>query len=269
MVKTLLAAACLAALTSLVGCSAEQPQDELTSSSGNVVAETADELSTTGPTYAAGTVLKTTANLNLRASGAINAKVLRVMPAGSTVTVRERSGANAWVAVSFNGFSGWAHTSYLRPASSNVSDPGESGEAPSASGYGATRGARLASTALRVDGRSSGGLCALEMSNSVERSGIVPNGVNWYRNNAIDISEYMASNPSYTSRVGFRRIDVAPTSVPKGSIVGWRRGQCGYHAKYGHIEISVDNSSSRACSDYCGRIKTTCGRPFVFMPTAI
>jgi hypothetical protein len=224
-----------------------------------VIAEGADELATTGPTYSAGTELRTTANLNLRAAPSTSAPILRVMPNGSLVTVRQASGANAWVAVRFAGYDGWAHTSYLEK---------EGGGAPQQD-YGASRGSRLAATALRVDGDPPGGWCAREVSNSVEKSGIVPSGVTWYRNNAIDISEYMAASPGYCAKVGFRRIAVGPSSIPKGSIIGWRRGQCGYHAKYGHIEIAVDGTSTRACSDYCGAIKKTCGAPYVFMPTVL
>lgn len=254
--KSLFLAAATALVLGAAGC-ASDPGD-----SGEMLTSTADELATSGPTYAAGTVLRTTAALNLRSSGSTKASVLRVMPSGSRVTVRVTSGANAWVAVSFNGYNGWAHTSYLTPVSS-----GGGGGTPGS--YSASRGAKLASTALRVNGHAAGGYCALEVSNSVVKSGIVPSGVTWYRNNAIDISEYMASNTSYDAKVGFKRANVSANDVPKGSIIGWRRGQCGYNSKYGHIEISVDSTSSRACSDFCGSIKKTCGAPYVFMPTTL
>lgn len=226
---------------------------------------TADELATTGPTYQAGTTLKTTANLNLRSGPSTSHSVLRVMPNGSTVTVRATSGANAWVAVRFNGYDGWAHTSYLVPTGGG----GGGGGGGNPGGYSSTRGSKLASTALRMDGHPAGGWCALEVSNSVEKSGIIPNGVTWYRNNAIDISEYMAANPGYDDKVGFKRVFVNANDIPKGSIIGWRRGQCGYNSKYGHIEISVDSTSTRACSDFCGYIKQSCGAPYVFMPTTL
>lgn len=254
--QSLLLAAAAALVLGVVGCASE-PGD-----GGELLTSQADELATTGPTYTAGTELVTTAALNLRSGGSTGASVLRVMPNGSHVTVRATSGANAWVAVRFNGYDGWAHTSYLVPASN-----GGGGSNPS--GYSSARGGKLASTALRVDGHPSGGLCALEMSNSVEKSGVLPNGVTWYRNNAIDISEYMAANPGYDAKVGFRHISASASDVPKGSIIGWRRGQCGYNSKYGHIEISVDSTSSRACSDFCGSIKKTCGAPYVFMPTTL
>jgi Bacterial SH3 domain len=257
--KPLLLAAALLAVAATACSSADEDAGELVSSS-------ADELATDGPTYAPGVALRTTANLNLRSGGSLSAKILRVMPSGSRVTVREKSGGNAWVAVSFDGHPGWAHTSYL----SRVAAGGGSNDNDATPrGYGSARGSKLASTALRVNGHGASGWCAREVSDSVEASGIVPKGVTWYRNNAIDISEHMAASPSYDAKVGFRQIDVSPNDIPKGSIVGWRRGQCGYHSKYGHIEISVDDSSSRACSDYCGSIKKTCGRPYIFMPTAL
>lgn len=224
----------------------------------SIVANASDELATTGPTYAAGTQLRTTANLNLRKGPSTTATVLRVMPDGSIVTVRQTSGSNAWVAVKWNGYSGWAHTSYLVKVGSN-----------NVAGYSSSRGNKLAKEALREDGHPAGGWCALEVSNSVVWSGILPNNVTWYRGNAIDISEYMAAHTGYDDKVGFERIDVTPYHIPKGSIIGWRRGQCGYNAKYGHIEISVDSTSTRACSDFCGTIKKTCGKPYVFMPTAL
>ncbi len=241
-----------------VACAASQGGDD------EVVAVDNDELATTGPTYAQGTVLRTTAALNLRSAGSTSASVLRVIPDGATVTVRQTSGANAWVAISFGGYNGWSHTSYLVPANN-----GGGGSNGNPGGYGATRGAKLASTALRVDGHAAGGWCALEVSNSVEKSGIIPSGKTWQRGNAIDISEYMVANPGYTAGVGFQRINVGANDIPKGSIIGWRRGQCGYNSKYGHIEISVDSTSSRACSDFCGQIKKTCGAPYVFMPTSL
>jgi hypothetical protein len=231
------------------------------------VAASASELSTTGPTYATGTVLRTTTDLNLRSTASTSASVLRVIPSGSLVTVRASSGGNAWVAVTFSGYAGWAHTDYLKL----VSAPSSGGSAPVATpgGYSASRGATLARTALRRDGYPAAGYCALQASNSVEQSGIIPRGVTWYRNNAIDIGEYMNANPSYDARVGFKRNDVSPSSVQKGSIIVWRRGQCGYNSTYGHIEISVDDSSTRACSDFCGNIRKTCGNPYVYYPTVL
>jgi uncharacterized protein YraI len=55
----------------------------------------------------------TTANLNLRAEPSTSAKVLLVMPAGSSV---RPNGALAYgfAQVTYNGTTGWAHTDYLK-----------------------------------------------------------------------------------------------------------------------------------------------------------
>jgi hypothetical protein len=258
-----LAAVVLASALALAGCGG--PASEPTSSD---LTSAADELATTGPTYQAGTVLEATADLNLRSGAGTGYGVVRVMPSGSRVTVRAASGGNAWVAVSFSGYSGWAHTSYMKVVSTPGGGSGGSSSATPGS-YSASRGATLARTALRRDGYRAAGWCALETSNSVEQSGIVPRGVSWYRNNAIDMAEYFNANPGYLSRAGFKRGDTSPSSIKKGSIVAWRRGQCGYNATYGHIEIAVDDSSTRACSDFCGNIKKTCGNPYVYYPTVL
>jgi hypothetical protein len=55
--------------------------------------------------------------------------------------------------------------------------------------------------------------------------------------------------------------------LPKGAIIVWPRGMCGYNKTHGHIEIVIDDKSTRACSDFCGSIKKTCGTPDVFVPT--
>lgn len=54
----------------------------------------------------------TTANLNLRAEPSTSAKVLLVMPSGSTVTALSGT-ASGWRQVSYNGTTGWASTDYL------------------------------------------------------------------------------------------------------------------------------------------------------------
>lgn len=116
--NTLLRSGLLAAIASIfaAGCAAET--DGLTSSSeggesSDNLEAVSDELSTSGPTYAAGTELTTSANLNLRSAAATNANVLRVLPRGTRVIVTSESGANAWVAVKLGDSEGFAHTDYL------------------------------------------------------------------------------------------------------------------------------------------------------------
>ena len=61
--KSLLLAAAAALVLGAVGCASE------TGDGGELLTSQADELATTGPTYSAGTTLRTTANLNLRSAG--------------------------------------------------------------------------------------------------------------------------------------------------------------------------------------------------------
>jgi mannosyl-glycoprotein endo-beta-N-acetylglucosaminidase len=59
-----------------------------------------------------GETFTTTANLNLRAEPSTSARVLLVMPSGSTV--KALSGTSpGWRQVSYNGTTGWASTNYL------------------------------------------------------------------------------------------------------------------------------------------------------------
>lgn len=273
MTTTLRIAAALFALSTVAlgGCAAEGGADEsdVSSSSseeGSEVGATVDELVNTGPTYAAGTKLTTIANLNLRADASVDATIKKVMPNGSDVVVAESSGANGWVKITFSGNTGWGHTSYLVETDAE----GEADtDAPVASGdYSASRGNKLAQTALRVNGQPSRSACALEMSNSVVRSGIIPSGVSWRRDNAWALANSMKNDSAYLRRVGFAtKTNLTTRTAPKGSIIGWRPGQCGYNRTWGHIEI-ISNDDHKACSDFCATVKT-CTPGAIFQPTSL
>jgi hypothetical protein len=272
MTTTLRIAAALVALSTfaLGGCAAEQTDSDVASSSsdeGNELGATVDELATTGPTYPAGTKLTTIANLNLRSGGSTDASILKVMPSGSEVTVAESSGSNGWVKISFSSYTGWGHTSYL--AETNGADDGAEEPAAASGDYSSARGNKLATTALRVDGHPSGGQCALEMSNSVVRSGIIPSGVSWRRGNAWDLANSMKNDSAYLRRVGFvnKTTNLTTRTAPKGTIVGWRPGQCGYNRTYGHIEI-ICNDQHKACSDFAATVKT-CTAGALLQPTSL
>lgn len=271
MTTVLRIAAALLATTSLglAGCSQSAEDDDLSSSieEGEINA-TMDELATEGPTYQAGTRLVTTANLNMRASGNPSASVLRVMPAHSAVTVAATSGANAWVQVDYNGYKGWAHTGYLSEPTNEA--PSNSTPAATPGNYSSSRANTLAARAMRVNGRPSGGWCAREVSTTVISSGVLRNGSDWRRGNAWALAADMRRDTAYQNRVGFRDTNVSVTEIPKGSIIAWRPGQCGYHRTYGHIEITVDARPGRAASDFVGRVKTGCGsNPATFIPVSL
>lgn len=267
MTSTLRIATSLFAFAALAlgGCAADSDAGDVMSDSSNEGSElgaTVDELSTTGPTYAAGTKLVTIANLNLRSGPSTTDSVRQVMSSGSDVTVAEASGSNGWVKLTYGGYTGYGHTSYLTEAGdAPTSQTNNSGE------YDSTRGTKLAQTAIRVDGQPSRGACALEMSNSVERSRTVPSG-RWRRNHAWLLANSMKNDSAYQRSVGFKHSTSLTTrTAPKGSIIGWRPGGCGYNRTYGHIEM-IANDSARACSDYCGQVKT-CDPGAIFIPTSL
>jgi hypothetical protein len=152
-------------------------------------------------------------------------------------------------------------------------DPGEvavdeSGAALCA-GYDATMGARLARQAKRRMGYRSQHLCYHYVKRHLEAVGIP---IRNYLDADEEGSAYMftswaRSEPSELRAIGFAemprtRIDM--NNLPIGSIIVWGRGECGYNAQHGHIEVVV--SRDMACSDFCGHIKRGCGLPDVFVP---
>ena len=63
--------------------------------------------------YAAGTELVTTANLNIRDGADTSYPIITTAPNGSRVTVVTVSGASGWVNISWNGSVGWSSKAYL------------------------------------------------------------------------------------------------------------------------------------------------------------
>ena len=73
---------------------------------------------------ALGSTLRTTANLNLRTSGALSAQVRLVIPSGATVTtVNATQPSGGWYNVKYNGVTGWSYGTYLNLVS-QPSTPG-------------------------------------------------------------------------------------------------------------------------------------------------
>lgn len=66
--------------------------------------------------FAAGTSLQTTADLNLREGEGTEFAVIVVIPQGTTVKVETTSGASGWVHVNYDGTVGYASKTYLQPA---------------------------------------------------------------------------------------------------------------------------------------------------------
>ncbi len=127
--------------------------------------------------------------------------------------------------------------------------------------YDSAFGDRIANVARRVDGRASGNRCLAEMQNSLEMANVrkfprLPG--------AVDLDNFMLNQGASLRAWGFEKQSMAVDAIPRGSIVAWRPGQCGYHSTYGHIEIAI--GGGRACSDFCGTIKRGCGAPNVYVP---
>lgn len=129
-------------------------------------------------------------------------------------------------------------------------------------------GERLASLALRRDGYGAGGRCYEHVYYAIRDANITTQAVlDQYDvgyGGAWDFARLGESNPAAMARVGFVKSSVSPSQAPRGSVLVWRPGQCGYSSEYGHIEIAV--GGGRACSDFCGPIATGCGAPLVYVP---
>ena len=78
----------------------------------------------------AGTVLRTLADLNLRAGPSTSTAILRVMPAGSKVLVESPTPENGFYSISHDGTLGWASGKYLEPENADVEDPTPEDPAP-------------------------------------------------------------------------------------------------------------------------------------------
>lgn len=57
-----------------------------------------------------------------------------------------------------------------------------------------------------------------------------------------------------------------------GKVVGgvhlYRKGRCGFHQQFGHIEILVNADSGETCSDHCRIPDTSCGPDAILLPVA-
>ena len=128
-----------------------------------------------------------------------------------------------------------------------------------------SRADKLATVASKMNGRKSQHKCYHYVKQHLRDAGFdiapiegqVP---------AAQFAEWAKSNPSGLAKMGLKKITPSLGAIPKGSILVWKRGQCGYSSQYGHIEVVIDDRSSRACSDFCGNIKKTCGNPDIFAP---
>ncbi|CAN0415633.1 unnamed protein product [Laminaria digitata] len=149
------------------------------------------------------------------------------------------------------------------------SNPGDLDEA---------KAAAMARAASAVDGRSSGGMCwrgvkaALVNAGYSRSSNLDPMG-NYgpcssynFQLSAYCGGRNFANNANELMRhMNMKRLNVHPRDAPEGALIFWDKGCNGYHAVHGHVEIKI--AGNRACSDFCGNIKSGGGNcSYVFIP---
>ncbi|MEZ4262603.1 MAG: hypothetical protein R3B36_26195 [Polyangiaceae bacterium] len=127
---------------------------------------------------------------------------------------------------------------------------------------------RLASIANRMNGKRSRRLCYRYVKAHLRGAGFSTSDVErrGYGGSAYKFASWAKAYPSELARMGLQKVNLSLNELPKGAVIVWPRGMCGYHRTHGHIEVVVDDNSSRACSDFCGRIKKGCGQPDIFIP---
>lgn len=202
--------------------------------------------------FGAGTMILSIADVNIRSGEGTGFELLGTIPGGTRVKVESTSGASGWVKINYGGKVGYSIKSLL-----------------SLGKYSAARGKKMADRALALwNGKPSRDLCLAGVDDTAESAGAMPPGVSWLprQPSAVAWQSYVLGKPEDLLARGYVRENLDVDHLPKGAIIGWRAGQCGYHSQYGHIEIVADDASSRACSDYCGAVKKNCGSPFVFIP---
>lgn len=104
-----LAVAALLGLSSCVVAGYDEGSDVGTEEEG--VAETEAPVTSSLPV---GTLLATTANLNLRGGPSTSQTVKRVIPLGGQVELQQSSPSNGFYKVSYKGTNGWAYGAYLK-----------------------------------------------------------------------------------------------------------------------------------------------------------
>jgi|GEM_PF-6351544 len=133
------------------------------------------------------------------------------------------------------------------------------------SGLGPARVEALVKTAKRRDGYGSGGRCYAQVYYAMLDSGFSSNGTldRWGigYGGATDFGNL--SKGAY-SDMQISLVGSSSHGSERGDIIVYPAGVCGAHSRWGHIEINI--GGNRACSDFCGAIRT-CNSAKVYRAT--
>ncbi len=271
----------------LSGCYAEMDEEGLDES------EQSDQALT--GSHPVGTKLQTTAALNLRKGPSTGYSVLDVIASGGSVKLVQSSPSNGFYNVSYQGLNGWCSGNYLKkvstgstPANCNKTElnkclsygggdacygkwgctadegGGSSSGGTTDNAYNATLGDKLATAAWNGSAGYSMGRCYSYVWQALRNVlGSQIESLPIPATSAYQFGDWVINNPATAkSRLRLVRTYTPAASAPRGSVIVWPRGVCGYNSVHGHIEIAQGNGT--ACSDFCGNIRSCTAQ--VFMP---
>jgi hypothetical protein len=117
-----------------------------------------------------------------------------------------------------------------------------------------TAATRLADIAQKMDGKKSQLLCYHFVKAHLRAAGFSTADVEsaGFGRSAFMFATWAKKFPAKLAEMGLSPINPSLDQLPRGAILVWGPGQCGFGKTDGHIEIVVDEHSSRACSDFCG-----------------
>jgi len=77
-----------------------------------------------------------------------------------------------------------------------------------------------------------------------------------YGNSAADFIKFANHKPAQLAAMKLQPVSAGVAEkLPKGVVMVWPRGTCGYSKKHGHIEVVCNDDGTQACSDFKGRVR--------------
>lgn len=199
-------------------------------------------------TLAQGTQLKATGNVNLRSSASGSAKILHVVPSGSTVTLVSGTPTNGYYNVKHDGTVGWSYGAYYEPV------PTSGGAQPA----GATLVAN-ADVNLRSGPSTSYSILSVVTSGS-QVTLVSPNAVDGFYNINFAGTVGYSSSKYFSAASGGSNPNPAPTPTPDPTgdpkiTAAMTRAQAGVGFSYwwghGRFRAEGPNGNAGSCSGSC------------------